>query len=81
MTRAPDFRERAGFQSNAQLGGARSTAGRGSTAAPRASALRDAAPPRPHSKRTAVPETMRVAALALARTAAPTSARHAPTTA
>ena len=43
--------------------------------------LRDAAPPRPHSKRTAVPETMRVAALALARTAAPTSARHAPTTA
>ena len=25
MTRAPDFRERAGFQSNAQTGGARST--------------------------------------------------------
>ena len=88
MTRAPDFRERAGFQSNAQTGGARSTGNLRARGGVRLdggpeglSLLRGAAPPRPHSKRTAVPETMRVAALALARTAAPTSARHAPTTA
>ena len=33
------------------------------------------------AKRTAVPETMRAPAPALAKTAAPSSARHAPTTA